>query len=67
MSIWTYLAIALMTMEADALAHSAAGERFRVVVSALLALCWPVTAPIVIAGIVWAQCEQFMCMPRTNK
>ena len=55
MSIWTYLAIALLTMEADALACSVSGVRYRVVASAVLALLWPVTTPCVIAGIIKTQ------------
>ena len=55
MSIWTYLAIALLTMEADALACYVSGVRYRVVASAVLALLWPVTTPCVIAGIIKTQ------------
>jgi len=55
MSILTYLAIALITMEADALACSVSGVRYRVVASAVLSLLWPVTTPCVIAGIIKTQ------------
>ena len=55
MSVWTYLAIALITMEADALACSVSGVRYRVVVSAVLSLMWPVTTPCVITAVIMAQ------------
>ncbi len=55
MSIWTYLAIALLTMETDALACSVSGVRYRVIASAVLSLLWPVTTPCVIAGIIKSQ------------
>ena len=55
MSIWTYLAIALITMEADALACSVSGVRYRVVPSAVLSVLWPITTPMIIIGIIEAQ------------
>lgn len=55
MSIWAYLGIALVTMEADALACAVAGVRYRVTASAVCSILWPVTAPFVIAGVVMCQ------------
>ena len=51
MSIWTYLAIALIAMESDALACSVSGLRYRIIASAVWALLWPVSAPCVIVGV----------------
>ncbi len=64
MSIWTYLAIALLTMEADALACSASGVRYRVVASAVISLLWPVTTPCVIAGIIKTQNAENQALTR---
>ena len=55
MSIWIYLAIALVTMEVDALACLVSGIRYRIVPSAVCSLLWPVTTLCVIAGIVKTQ------------
>lgn len=55
MSIWTYLAIALITMEADAIACYASGVRYRLIPSAVFSSLWPVTTPCVIAWIIKTQ------------
>ena len=55
MSIWTYLALALIGMETDALACSITGLRYRPIASAIMALLWPITAPMTILGIIKLQ------------
>ena len=55
MNTITYLSIALLTMEADAYSSIVSGVRYRVVVSAVLSLLWPVTTPLFIAGVITAQ------------
>jgi hypothetical protein len=42
-------------MEADALACSITGLRYRITLSAAMSLLWPITTPIVIFGIIKMQ------------
>lgn len=55
MRIETYLAIALITMEADALACYVSGVRYRVAVSAVHSILWPLAIPCGIVCIIAAQ------------
>lgn len=55
MSIWTYLGIALITMEADATMCSLSGIRYRWLASLSMSLMWPITSPLVILGVIKMQ------------
>lgn len=55
MSILTYLAIALIALETDALCCGATDQPFRFGRALVLAALWPLTAPLVIAGVLKAQ------------
>ncbi len=55
MSIWTYLGIALITMEADATACFLSGIRYRWFASLSMSLLWPITSPSVILGVIKMQ------------
>lgn len=48
MSIWAYLAIAMVEMEFDAMASNFRGLRYRIFPSAILSLLWPITIPMTI-------------------
>ena len=58
MSIWAYLAIAMVLMESDAMASNLHGLRYRIVPSAILSLLWPITIPITIYAIMKTQSEK---------
>lgn len=55
MEIETYLAIALLHMGNDAMMTHEAKMRYRVWASLFWSLVWPLTAAIMIAGVVYRQ------------
>ena len=58
MSIWAYLAIAMVEMELDAMASNFRGLRYRIFPSAILSLLWPITIPMTIYAITKIQSEK---------
>lgn len=58
MSIWAYLAIAMVLMEFDAMASKLSGLRYRIIPSAILSLLWPITIPMTIYAISKIQSEK---------
>lgn len=52
MNLYTYLGLALLLMEVDALMSWNAKVKFRWIRSLILALIWPITIPCVIGGVI---------------
>ena len=55
MGLLVYFGMALIALEADALACTVSGTKFRLFAGAILALVWPLSAILVVVSVVMSQ------------
>ena len=67
MTLETYLAIALLQMGNDAMQTYNAKMHYRVVSSLMLALLWPITNALMVAGVVIRQSPNTQGQPRREE